>query len=118
MVKELSLFDDEGEDVAVGDTADIPSDSASLYEALKTRRDQIDQGIGKRYLSCSKKGPLNVHSDPKCGPYATHNIVGKLEQGQIVTSVGAPLGNWIHHDGGGWSLAKFEGHDALLPIEE
>jgi len=48
--------------------------------------------LQQRYKVCTKRGFLNVHADPRSGPFATDNITGKLEDGQIVTSVGEPFG--------------------------
>jgi hypothetical protein len=72
----------------------------------------------KRYQVCTQKGFLNVHSDPRSGPFATDNLKNKLEEGDIVTSVGEPFGTWIQHDSGGWSISKFEGFTYLKPVDE
>ena len=72
----------------------------------------------QRYQVCTQKGFLNVHSDPRSGPFATDNVTNKLEEGAIVTSVGEPFGTWIHHDSGGWSISKYEGHTWLKPVDE
>lgn len=71
----------------------------------------------QRYVVQTKKGFLNVYKDPKKGPFCTDNIVGKLEEGHIVTSTGEPFGIWIQHDGGGWSVSQFEEFKWLKPLE-
>jgi len=90
--------------------------SSALYEELKRRQVQLEKGIGKRYKTRTQKGFLNIHSDPHSGPYDVDNIIGQLQEGQIVRSVGPPIDDWIHHDAGGWSISKFEGFTFLEPL--
>mmetsp|Transcript_23676 Transcript_23676/g.51300 ORF Transcript_23676/g.51300 Transcript_23676/m.51300 type:complete len:182 (-) Transcript_23676:165-710(-) len=116
----LRLFDSEQEQSGiVGDGGDdVTFDSSELYKSLNKRKRAIKSGVGKRYKVCTKRGFLNVHADPRSGPFATDNITGKLEDGQIVTSVGEPFGTWVQHDNGGWSISQFEGFTWLKPVEE
>eukprot|EP00587_Corethron_hystrix_P010630 CAMPEP_0113323170 /NCGR_PEP_ID=MMETSP0010_2-20120614/16103_1 /TAXON_ID=216773 ORGANISM="Corethron hystrix, Strain 308" /NCGR_SAMPLE_ID=MMETSP0010_2 /ASSEMBLY_ACC=CAM_ASM_000155 /LENGTH=127 /DNA_ID=CAMNT_0000181933 /DNA_START=36 /DNA_END=416 /DNA_ORIENTATION=+ /assembly_acc=CAM_ASM_000155 len=80
-------------------------DDGSLLESLRSRQQEIEKGAGRRYITRTQKGFLNVHSTHESGPYAVDNIVGQLEEGQIVTSVGS-YEEWIEHDAGGWSISK------------
>jgi hypothetical protein len=96
---------------------DETSDSTNFYRALQERQDTLKNGIGKRYIARTQKGFLNIHYEPT-DPYHTDNIVGQLEEGQVVTSTGHMRGVWIPHDGGGWSISKFGGFTWLEPIDE
>ena len=109
-----------------GDCAASPHSSA-VYDALAVRLTALDQGIGKRYLCRTQKGWLNVHQEPG-DPYNTHNVIGQLRQGQVVTSIGPPRGAWIRHDGGGgdddgetgggWSISIFGGFTWLEELQD
>ena len=88
-----------------------------LLQSLEARQKALSLGIGKRYVTRTQKGFLNVHYEPT-DPFDTANIVGQLEEGQIVTSTGPARGLWIPHDGGGWSVSKYSGFTWLEPIEE
>ena len=90
--------------------------SAVLYEELKHRQVQLDKGIGKRYKTRTQKGFLNIHSDPHSGPYNLDNVIGQLQEGQIVKSIEPSVDDWIHHDAGGWSISNFEGFTFLEPL--
>lgn len=114
----LFLFDNEQQEQCIGDSyADAATDCSSIFERLNERKLQLTKGVGKRYVVQTKKGFLNVYKDPKKGPFCTDNIVGKLEEGHIVTSTGEPFGIWIQHDGGGWSVSQFEEFKWLKPLE-
>lgn len=95
----------------------LTEDSASLLTSLKKRQDELKEGIGKRYITRTKIGFLNVHAEPS-DPFDTDNIVHQLEEGDIVTSTGAARGAWIRHDQGGWSISKYGGFTWLEPIDE
>lgn len=92
-------------------------DTASFFRSLQKRQADLNRGIGRRYVTRTQRGFLNVHEDPKSGPYAVDNIVGRLEEGEIVTSLGK-FEDWIEHDGGGWSIAEFGGFTWLELLEE
>ena len=89
----------------------------SLYAALKDRQRMLEKGIGKRYICRTQRGFLNVHDSPG-DPFDTENIVSQLSEGEIVTSTKAPQGDWICHDGGGWSISVYEGFVWLEALDE
>lgn len=93
------------------------TDDTSWMESLKKRQRALKQGIGKRYVTRTKLGFLNIHYEPT-DPHDTNNIVGRLAEGQIVTSTGPTRGFWVPHDGGGWSISKYGGFTWLEPIDE
>ena len=88
----------------------------NLLNSLKSRKLNLSKGIGRRYITRTQKGFLNVHADPDSGPYAVNNIIGRLEEGQIIESIGI-FEDWIQHDSG-WSIAKFGGFVWLEPLDE
>lgn len=96
---------------------DYVSDDKSIFEALDRRKKDINAGIGRRYITRTQKGFLNVHENYKQGPYCLENIAGQLTEGQIVTSI-AKHKDWLHHDGGGWSIIKYEGFTFLELLDE
>jgi len=100
-----------------GGALDVPTDSTFLYTELFARRALLEQGIGKRYVCRTQQGFLNIHYEPG-DPFNTDNIVGQLNEGQIVTSTGPPRGLWIRHDGGGWSISKYGGFTWLEALDE
>jgi hypothetical protein len=102
---------DSTNDAALGDNS-----ISEFYEQLRLRQSQLDEGIGKRYITRTQKGFLNVHSYPG-DPFETENIVAQLCEGQIVISVGPSVENWIEHDVGGWSIATFDGFNWLEPLD-
>ena len=95
----------------------VTSSSPSVFQALKDRQQSLKLGIGKRYVTRTQRGFLNVHYEP-VDPHKIDNVVGQLEEGQIVTSTGPSRGFWIPHDAGGWSIAKYGGFTWLEPIDE
>lgn len=99
------------------DAAKSVSQDADLLASLGRRQKALQMGIGKRFVTRTQKGFLNVHYEPT-DPYDTNNIVRQLQEGEIVTSTGPTRGFWIPHDRGGWSIAKFGGFTWLEPIEE
>jgi hypothetical protein len=99
------------------DAAKSVSQDADLLASLERRQKALQLGIGKRFVTRTQKGFLNVHYEPT-DPYDTNNIVSQLQEGEIVTSTGPKRGFWIPHDRGGWSIAKFGGFTWLEPIEE
>jgi hypothetical protein len=120
--RQLFLVEDDQETLFFGSSeldgvTTTTTEDASLHRSLKYRQEALNNGIGKRYVTRTQKGFLNVHYEPT-DPYDTSNIVNQLKEGQIVTSTGPPRGNWVPHDAGGWSIAKFIGFTCLEPIEE
>lgn len=117
----LFLVDDADQDVLFGsskmDTVKSTTDETSFLTSLKDRQRELKNGIGKRYVARTQKGFLNVHHEPS-DPFANENIVAQLTEGQIVTSTGPSRGFWIPHDGGGWSVSKYQGFTWLEPIDE
>lgn len=93
------------------------SDSSTIYSSLRNRLSNIQRGIGKRYKCHTQIGFLNIHQEPT-DPFDTNNIVGELHEGQVVTSIQPNYGDWICHDGGGWSISSYDGFVWLEPIEE
>lgn len=115
-LSERRLADDE---MIIGeDTVSALSDQQDLFASLKARQVALQNGIGKRYRVRTQKGFLNVHSSYEDGPYETENIVNQLVDGDIVTSIGPRVENWIQHDAGGWSIAIFGGFTWLEPLED
>jgi hypothetical protein len=115
------LEEDQDQQVLFGsselDTISSSSDESCLFTSLQDRQDALKQGIGKRYITRTQKGFLNVHYEPS-DPLDASNIVNQLGNGDIVMSTGPSRGLWIPHDGGGWSISKFGGLTWLEPIEE
>jgi hypothetical protein len=107
--QELLFGNSELDAVTISDT--------SVFQALNHRQKSLKLGIGKRYVTRTQKGFLNVHYEPS-DPYDTENIVNQLSEGQIVTATGPQRGPWIPHDAGGWSISKFGGFTWLEPIDE
>lgn len=93
------------------------SDSQTILESLRERQNDLDKGIGKRYICRTQRGFLNVHKEPG-DPFNTDNIVAQLQEGDIVTSTGPPRGPWIPHDSGGWSISIYSGFTWLEPLKE
>ena len=96
----------------------VHESDAMLLQSLQQRVNDLDRGIGKRYKVRTQLGFLNVHASFEDGPWATHNIVAQLEEGEIVTSVGPRVDEWVRHDRGGWSVAEFGGFVWLEPVDE
>ena len=94
-------------------------DDSLLSKDLQARRDQLKNGIGRRYKARTQRGFLNVHNDTS-SPFSTRNIIGQLAEGQVVTSIGPNEGDWVNHDafGGGWSISNFGGWQWLIPLED
>mmetsp|Transcript_26225 Transcript_26225/g.72007 ORF Transcript_26225/g.72007 Transcript_26225/m.72007 type:complete len:181 (-) Transcript_26225:1845-2387(-) len=103
-----------GNDLELSD--DFPSDE-QISSLLNRKIKELDLGIGKRYITRTQRGFLNVHYEPS-DPYMVENVVNQLSDGQIVTATGPKRGIWIPHDGGGWSVSKYEGFTWLEPIDE
>lgn len=121
VVPTLHLVDDDQEVVfgssGVLDTASSDTTDSSLWKSLQRRQSALQQGVGKRYVTRTQKGFLNVHYEPT-DPHDMDNVVGQLQEGQIVTSTGPTRGFWVPHDGGGWSISKYGGFTWLEPIDE
>lgn len=115
VVTRASTLDDDAHGVPFGDGAGVGT--LDIFASLKERQRQISLGIGKRYITRTKRGYLNVHFEPTTCDNQ-HNIVAQLEDGQIVTSTGPARGFWIPHDGGGWSLKNTGNFQWLEPIDE
>lgn len=115
----IGLVDDDQE-VLFGSSGVLdPADTidTSIAEELKKRQAALKQGIGKLYVARTQKGFLNIHYEPT-DPHDIDNVVGRLQEGQIVTSTGPTRGVWVPHDAGGWSIAKYAGFTWLEPIDE
>ena len=110
-------FEDYQRWISSGQTETSNDSVDSLYKALAARKDELRRGIGKRFVVRTQKGFLNVHRTFEGGPYRTDNIVRYLKDGDVVTSIDR-IQDWIKHDAGGWSIAKFGGFVWLEPIEE
>jgi hypothetical protein len=115
---QLAVFEDYQRWIGGGRTeTETSNDSVeSLHKLLAKRKDELRRGIGKRYVVRTQKGFLNVHRTFG-GPYRTDNIVRQLVAGDVVTSIDR-IQDWIKHDAGGWSIAKFGGFVWLEPIDE
>ena len=88
-----------------------------LYHDLFARQCSLKAGIGKRYICRTKNGTLKVHQEFG-DPFNTENVVAHLTDGQVVTTLGPPRGEWIYHDHGGWSLAEYDGFTLMEELEE
>jgi hypothetical protein len=93
-------------------------DQRDLFASLKARQEELRNGVGKRYRVRTQKGFLNVHSSHQDGPYAVDNIVGQLEEGDIIAATGPRIDDWIPHDAGGWSIAVHGGFTWLEPLDD
>ena len=93
----------------------ITATDATLYASLQKRAAAVNDGAGKRYRVESLVGFLNVHTDPG-DPWRTDNVVGRLPHGAVVESNKVD-GVWVSHDGGGWSIRLYDGHEFLVPID-
>jgi hypothetical protein len=115
---QLAVFEDYQRWIGGGGLTETSNDSAEpLHTLLAKRKDELRRGIGKRFVVRTQKGFLNVHRTFEGGPYRTDNIVRQLEDGDVVTSVDR-IQDWIKHDAGGWSIAKFGEFVWLEPIDE
>lgn len=103
----------------MGDSEDCQAtpDSSRLHRSLRDRIVDVERGAGRRYRCRTRRGFLNVHEEPG-DPYDTDNIVGRLREGDIVTSTAPHRGPWIRHDGGGWSVSVFGGFTWLEALQE
>lgn len=90
---------------------------ADLHKSLRNRQMSLHDGVGKRYVVRTQKGFLNVHLEPTSA-FDTGNIISQLKDGQVVTSTGPTRGIWVRHDGGGWSVADYQGFTWLEPLDE
>lgn len=98
-------------------TDDTAAKESGFFRDLENRKLALKNGIGRRYVTRTQQGFLNIHYEPT-DPFRTDNVVGQLQEGQIVTSTGPTRGFWIPHDGGGWSVCKHGGFTWLEPIKE
>lgn len=90
-------------------------DNDSLQAALRVRQDELKRGIGLRYVV---RGPaVKIHSSMTDGPYCTENIVGFLQEGDIVTSKDRIGKYWIKHDQG-WTYTYRDGGVMFQPIKQ
>ena len=104
----------EGGAAAAGRMEDVAS--RSLLDDLRRRRSDIAEGAGRRYKVCAlEPGFLNVHSEPG-DPWRVDNVVGRLGDRAVVESL-KESGEWVCHDGGGWSIRVYDGHAFLELLE-
>lgn len=93
-----------------------------LSKALQERQEQIQRGIGRRYVVIAPT--LNVQSTISYPPPATLTtdnkfVVRTLERGDIFISNDKLGKYWIKHDEGGWSYVwQREGGMAVELIQE
>ena len=109
--------DNDSTSFGQGDTNSVEQE-LDWFKSLKARQEELQLGIGKRFRVRTQRGFLNVHSSFEDGPYAVENVVDQLEDGDIVTSTGPRVNDWIPHDAGGWSIAVHGGFVWLEPLEE
>ena len=79
----------------------FPTRAATLCAVLSLERTQV--------------GFLNVHTEPG-DPFRTDNVVRQLPHGAVVESK-VEQGVWVDHDGGGWSIRVYDGHEYLVPVD-
>ena len=87
----------------------------ALLTSLSERVAAIADGAGRFYRVDALVGFLNVHREPD-DPFRTDNVVARLSHGAIVEA-SAEEGEWVAHDGGGWSVRVYDGHEFLKPVE-
>ena len=93
------------------------AEESALLDSLKQRVAAVEDGAGRFYrVNALAPGFLNVHSAPD-DPWRTDNVVCQLQHGAVVESL-REEGVWINHDGGGWSIRVYDGHDFLVLVEE
>ena len=98
-------------------SAESTKQNASLYDSLRSRQNELNNGIGKRYICRTQRGFLNVHKEPG-DPFNVDNVVNQLQEGDIVTSMEPPRDGWIRHDSGGWSIAVYNGFTWLEELKD
>lgn len=91
-------------------------ESNDMYKSLQARQKELSEGVGKRYICRTMFGFLNIHKEPG-NPFNTDNIIGRLVDGDVVTSTGPKRGSWVQH-AGGWSISKYEGFTWLEAIDD
>lgn len=88
-----------------------------LAASLRARVLELhEKSRGRRFRVCTQRGFLNVHSEPG-DPYASWNVVGQLYEGEIVTGLEQD-GDWLLHDGGGWSVRFYGDFEWLRPVDD
>lgn len=96
---------------------DSIEEDSKIHDDLEARYSSLQSGIGRRYITRTQHGFLNVHDEPT-DPFDCENIVSQLVEGQVVTSTKPAQGDWICHDGGGWSISKYQGFVWLEELKE
>ena len=96
------------------------SQQHQLFVSLEARQKELQLGIGVRYkVHTTDPQGLTVHYEPtRPNDRAYSNVVARLPNGTIVTSIGPSRGFWIRHDGGGWTYSNLERYSWLERIEE
>jgi len=109
----------------------IREDNKDIKNSLRARLEELGT-IGRQYRCINPETGNDSDGDQKKGMLKVYlcipeddfeardksNIVNRLEDGEIVTSISPERGCWIEHDAGGWSLSVLDGQIRLEPIEE
>ena len=90
-------------------------ESTELLDALRKRAAEVKEGAGRFFRVNSLVGFLNVHKEPG-DPWRTDNVVQQLHHSTVVESI-REEGVWVLHDGGGWSIRVYDGHEFLVLVE-
>ena len=61
MSDDSSDTENDDSEVSISSDDDTTSSDDSLLRALKQRQEEVEKGIGKRYITRTQKGFLNVH---------------------------------------------------------
>ena len=87
-----------------------------LAESLQRREESLHL-VGERFV-CRKAGHPVYLFVPTSESDETDesNIIHRLDEGEEVTVTGPRKGNWIDHDGGGWSAMIWDGETRLEQV--
>lgn len=95
-----------------------PTELSEILQSLESRKWQLRSGIGKRFRCRAREnGFWRIHESPTLSPGDTRNVVGAINDGDVITTIGPPVDDWIHHSRG-WSLRRFDGVEWLEELEE
>ena len=90
---------------------------APLHSVIQLSR-LLSEAVDGRYCVQARQGLLHIHSEPT-HPNGTSNIVGCLDDGDVVTVFEfSDDGVWARHSGGGWSVRAWRGLQCLIPEAE
>ena len=91
-----------------------------LNAELQRRVSAVERGAGRLFrVRAGAVGYVHVHSSPS-SPYLRDNVVARLEDGDVVLSMGSAEGAWLliqlpEGTGSGWCVRELGGVQRLLP---